>query len=86
MFKSLIVLYQASISYFLGGNCRYYPSCSHYAKQAFETHSFFTAFKLSFFRILSCHPFSKKNYHDPVPAPKTTSEISLRGLYDSKST
>jgi len=73
LFKGFIVFYQATISHFLGGNCRYYPSCSYYAKEAFEVHSFSIAFRLTFFRILSCHPFSKKNFYDPVPLTQTSS-------------
>jgi putative membrane protein insertion efficiency factor/ribonuclease P protein component len=65
--KSMIVFYQKTLSYFLGGNCRYYPTCSHYAVEAFEKHRFTAALKLVSCRILSCHPFSKKNYYDPVP-------------------
>ncbi len=65
--KALILIYQSTIAYFLGGNCRYYPSCSHYALQAFEKHSFVRAFSLTFSRLLNCHPFSKKAYYDPVP-------------------
>lgn len=75
--KYLVVLYQATISYFLGGNCRYYPSCSHYAVESFEKHNFFYAFYLTFSRLLSCHPFSRKSFYDPVPL--TNAE---RALYE----
>ncbi|MFP4078300.1 MAG: membrane protein insertion efficiency factor YidD [Candidatus Izemoplasmataceae bacterium] len=49
--------------------CRYKPTCSHYAKEAFETRNFFYAALLSIWRILRCNPFSKGGY-DPVPKPK----------------
>lgn len=65
--KVMIVFYQATFSYFLGGNCRYYPSCSHYAHEAFSKHRFFSALFLVLKRLLSCHPFSNKNFYDPVP-------------------
>ncbi|MBY0451880.1 MAG: membrane protein insertion efficiency factor YidD [Bdellovibrionaceae bacterium] len=64
-----------SFAYFLGGNCRYYPSCSHYAAECFEKHSFFTASKLTILRLASCHPFSRKSSYDPVPM--TNQERSL---------
>jgi putative membrane protein insertion efficiency factor len=65
--KLSVQFYQATLSYFLGGNCRYYPSCSHYAVECFEKHNFFNAIRLTVLRILSCHPFSKKSFYDPVP-------------------
>lgn len=65
--RSLILFYQASFSYFLGGNCRYYPSCSNYAHEAFLNHKLFFATFLVFKRLLSCQPFSKKSFFDPVP-------------------
>jgi len=49
--------------------CRYRPTCSHYAKEAFEKRNIFIAAALSIWRILRCNPFSKGGY-DPVPAPK----------------
>lgn len=46
--------------------CRYHPTCSNYAKEAFETRNIFVASILSIWRILRCNPFSKGGY-DPVP-------------------
>jgi putative membrane protein insertion efficiency factor len=46
--------------------CRFQPTCSHYAKEAFETRSFFLALGLSTWRVLRCNPLSKGGY-DPVP-------------------
>ncbi|OFZ28491.1 MAG: membrane protein insertion efficiency factor YidD [Bdellovibrionales bacterium RIFCSPHIGHO2_01_FULL_40_29] len=66
--RTLILFYQATIAHFLGGNCRYYPSCSHYALQAFEVHSPSKALFFTLKRILSCHPLSRKPFFDPVPA------------------
>ena len=65
--KGFILIYQSTIAHFIGGNCRFYPSCSHYALQAFENHSFAPAFFLTSKRLLSCQPFSKKAFYDPVP-------------------
>lgn len=69
VFKAAILFYQVTFSYFLGGNCRHYPSCSNYAIEAFEKHNFTTAFFLMIKRILGCHPLSGKHSFDPVPAP-----------------
>lgn len=49
--------------------CRYHPSCSHYAKEAYQTRNFFIASTLTAWRLLRCNPFSKGGY-DPVPHPK----------------
>jgi len=64
----LISLYQRT-SRHQNPTCRYHPSCSQYAKEAFETHNFFYASWLSLYRILRCNPFSKGGY-DPVPRLK----------------
>lgn len=71
----MILFYQATFSYFLGGNCRYYPSCSHYAHEAFQKHNMFYAFWLTLKRLGSCHPFSKKAFFDPVPLNSSEKSI-----------
>lgn len=43
-------------------NCRFYPSCSEYSKQAFKKYNFLKALFLSFYRIIRCNPFSKGGY------------------------
>ncbi len=66
IFILLIILYQKLISPLLGNNCRFYPSCSEYAKKSLEKHGFFKGFWLSVKRIFKCHPFHPGG-HDPVP-------------------
>ncbi|MBQ5780547.1 MAG: membrane protein insertion efficiency factor YidD [Spirochaetaceae bacterium] len=46
--------------------CRFYPTCSHYAHEAFRTHGFFRGGFLTTKRILRCNPFFKGGF-DPVP-------------------
>lgn len=46
--------------------CRFTPSCSSYALQAFETRGFFAGLVLTLWRILRCNPFCPYGY-DPVP-------------------
>ncbi|MEK6627809.1 MAG: membrane protein insertion efficiency factor YidD [Bdellovibrionota bacterium] len=65
--QGLVVFYQATFSYFLGGNCRYFPSCSHYAYEAYSRHGAVSATWMVLKRLLSCQPFSKKSFYDPVP-------------------
>ena len=38
---ALIRVYQYALSPFLGKNCRFYPTCSEYAEEAFSRYGFF---------------------------------------------
>jgi uncharacterized protein len=62
----LIRGYQLAISPLLGPRCRFYPSCSHYAKEAIETHGAMRGTWLSVKRISRCHPLNDGGF-DPVP-------------------
>ena len=50
--------YQLLLGPFLGGACRFYPSCSNYAMQAVERHGARRGATLAAKRLLRCHPFS----------------------------
>jgi len=62
----LIKIYQRYISPFLGQNCKHYPSCSHYTKEALNTHGVIKGLILSSARIIRCNPWSLGGY-DPIP-------------------
>ncbi len=62
---ALIRFYQIAISPLLGNHCRFYPSCSVYALQAFEKYGFWQGLKRSFWRICRCQPFCKGGF-DPL--------------------
>ena len=62
----LIRAYQVTLSPFLGGHCRYEPTCSVYAIQAVQEHGPWRGSVLALKRLLRCHPFVKGGY-DPVP-------------------
>jgi putative membrane protein insertion efficiency factor len=64
--KFLIRGYQLAISPFLGPRCRFYPSCSHYAIEAIETHGAPQGCWLTMKRISRCHPWHEGGF-DPVP-------------------
>ncbi|MBQ8816985.1 MAG: membrane protein insertion efficiency factor YidD [Clostridia bacterium] len=49
--------------------CRFSPTCSAYALEAFQKRGFFVGFYLSVRRILRCNPFSVGGF-DPVPEKK----------------
>lgn len=58
--------YQLLLSPFLGGACRFEPSCSAYAIQAIERHGLLAGARLALRRIMKCHPFGSHGF-DPVP-------------------
>ena len=64
----LVRLYQKTLAVFLGGQCRFYPSCSHYAVGCLEAHGAARGSLLSLVRLCKCHPFHEGG-HDPVPQP-----------------
>ena len=66
---SLIGLYQTHVSPLRGPACKYYPTCSEYAKQAFVAHGPVKGLLLASWRLLRCNPFSRGGY-DPVPPRK----------------
>lgn len=64
----LIKTYQKHISKWLKSkniNCKFYPTCSEYTKQAIEKYGAGKGLILGIFRILRCNPFSKGGY-DPL--------------------
>ena len=63
----LIKGYKYLISPYIGKSCRFEPSCSTYALEAFRSYGFFRGFKLSLFRIIRCNPWGGYGY-DPVPS------------------
>lgn len=63
-----IGFYRVVLAPTMGGVCRFEPSCSCYAEEAFSKLPSTTAFKLTFFRLLACRPGGRFGY-DPVPAP-----------------
>ena len=62
----LIKAYKYSLSFFLGRQCRFYPSCSSYAYEAIDTYGSVKGLALSLKRITRCHPLCQGGY-DPVP-------------------
>ncbi|MSR68777.1 MAG: membrane protein insertion efficiency factor YidD [Phycisphaerales bacterium] len=63
---ALIRGYQLVLSGFLGGRCRFDPSCSLYGIEAFTRHGFWRGLFLTARRIARCHPWGGCG-HDPVP-------------------
>ena len=62
---ALIRVYQYALSPFLGKKCRFYPTCSEYAEEAFSRYGFFKGGYLTLRRVVKCQPFHSGGY-DPV--------------------
>ena len=62
----LIGLYRKFISPIKPPCCRFTPTCSAYAIEAFQKRGFFIGLILTVWRILRCNPFCRGGY-DPVP-------------------
>jgi putative membrane protein insertion efficiency factor len=66
--------YQLTLSGWLGGQCRFSPTCSRYAEEAIRSLGAMRGSFLAARRVLRCNPFGSGGL-DPVPHP--------RALYDS---
>ena len=66
IFWGLIKVYQLVLSPFKTPCCRFYPSCSEYARRAFLLHGSVKGAMLTAKRLLKCHPWGGSGY-DPVP-------------------
>ena len=79
----LIRVYRATLSGWLGGQCRFAPSCSAYAEEAIRTHGAVRGAGLSLWRILRCNPFGRGGV-EPVPAAHSYEDVipqrSTRGV------
>ena len=64
----IIEFYQKNISLWFSSkniNCKFYPTCSEYTKQAINKYGSIKGIFLGIYRILRCNPFSKGGY-DPL--------------------
>ncbi|MEC8020977.1 MAG: membrane protein insertion efficiency factor YidD [Pseudomonadota bacterium] len=53
----LLDIYQWALSPLLPRSCRFYPTCSAYAREAIMVHGAGRGSLLTFKRLLKCHPF-----------------------------
>ncbi|MCB9809410.1 membrane protein insertion efficiency factor YidD [Candidatus Peribacteria bacterium] len=64
----LVALYQRTVSPLLSLTrhpqdiphcCKFYPSCSEYARQCLQRYPWYSAVGRSIWRVVRCHPWSK---------------------------
>lgn len=72
----LIRLYQVTLSGWLGGQCRFSPTCSRYAEQAIRTHGAVRGTALAAWRIARCGPFTRGGV-DHVPPRRSGNEYDV---------
>ena len=65
---ALVRFYIVFLSPFFGGACKFYPSCSNYAREAIVKHGARRGMALAAKRLLRCRPFTQGGF-DPVPEP-----------------
>ncbi len=63
---NLIEQYQRRLRMALPQCCRFWPSCSEYAKQALIKYGVFKGLIKAAGRLLRCHPFSGQAGYDPL--------------------
>lgn len=74
-FVWFMLAYRRVISPLYGPVCKYYPSCSQYALDAFRIHGAVKGFAMSAWRVLRCNPWSSGGV-DHVPG----SELEARSI------
>ena len=61
----LVVLYRGTLGRFMGGHCRFDPTCSQYAIDAINKYGPLTGAWKALKRIIRCHPWGGRGY-DPA--------------------
>jgi putative membrane protein insertion efficiency factor len=70
----LIGLYRVTLSGWLGGQCRFYPTCSVYAQTAIRTHGAVRGSLMAAWRIARCGPFTSGGVDHVPPRRSERSE------------
>ena len=62
---AIVLLYRASLGRFMGGHCRFHPTCSQYAIDALNKHGAWKGGWRTLKRIARCRPGGGSGY-DPA--------------------
>ncbi|HEY3210488.1 MAG TPA: membrane protein insertion efficiency factor YidD [Actinomycetota bacterium] len=76
---ALIWMYRATLGALMGGQCRFYPSCSAYAEQAVRQSGAVRGLALTIWRVLRCSPLSRGGVDYP---PRALRPGAGAGVYD----
>jgi putative membrane protein insertion efficiency factor len=68
MLSGAVRVYELTLRPVIGAHCRFFPSCSAYAREALRLHGAGRGSALAAKRILRCHPWHPGGY-DPVSPP-----------------
>ena len=58
-----LIIYRYTFSLLWRNCCRFYPSCSHYATDAYKKFNFFFATYIVIVRLVKCHPYYQGDCH-----------------------
>jgi putative membrane protein insertion efficiency factor len=74
--------YQLTLSGWLGGQCRFSPTCSRYAEEAIRSLGATRGSFLATRRVLRCNPFGRGGL-DPVPRDQLLYDTNIRPAIES---
>jgi putative membrane protein insertion efficiency factor len=78
-------IYRALLSGWLGGQCRFYPSCSHYAEEALQVHGAVRGTMLAAWRLARCGPFTSGGV-DHVPPRRSVAHVEYDDVVRMRTT
>lgn len=76
---AIVRFYRMTLAYWLGGNCRFEPSCSVFAEQALQQLPVTSAVAAIGKRLACCHPWHPGGY-DPVQTDASRSRAPHEAL------
>ncbi len=82
----MIRLYRITLGQLLGGQCRFYPSCSAYAEEAIRELGWVRGSALGIWRVARCNPFGAGgvDYPPRAHAPsRHVYDVDIVGAYDA---
>lgn len=72
--------YRRVVSPLYGQVCRYHPSCSRYALEAFQEYGFIVGFGLAAWRLIRCNPWTRGGIDDVPQRRNPRFTINSRGF------